>query len=117
MRIGSPTGPPSNISGYAYGTEKPGVFKVKFYDIPFPGNYWIIKLGPKAYGSKELYDYSIVSEPTKRSLFVLARDMKRFAEKYAKEVWNFLVSQGFNTIENPIVKSYEGSDCIYPPTN
>ncbi|CAD5119531.1 DgyrCDS8132 [Dimorphilus gyrociliatus] len=116
MRIGSPTGPPSNISGYAYTTDRPGVLKVKFYRIPYPGNYWIIKLGPKIYGSEGLYEYAIVSEPTKRNLFVLARDPESFFDKYDKEVRDFLISQGFNNPKNPIVRTFEGSDCIYPPT-
>ena len=40
--------------------------KVTFPGIPFEGNYWIIQLG-------EDYEYAVVGEPTRSTLFILSR--------------------------------------------
>ena len=40
--------------------------KVTFPSIPFPADYWIIQLG-------ENYEYAVVGEPTRSTLFVLSR--------------------------------------------
>ena len=40
--------------------------KVTFPRIPFPADYWIIQLG-------ENYEYAVVGEPTRSTLFVLSR--------------------------------------------
>ena len=40
--------------------------KVSFPGIPFAGDYWIIQLG-------ENYEYAVVGEPTRNTLFILSR--------------------------------------------
>ena len=40
--------------------------KVSFPGIPFAGDYWIIQLG-------ENYEYAVVGEPTRGTLFILSR--------------------------------------------
>lgn len=40
--------------------------KVSFPGIPFAGDYWIIQLG-------ENYEYAVVGEPTRSTLFILSR--------------------------------------------
>ncbi len=40
--------------------------KVTFPRIPFPADYWIIQLG-------ESYEYAVVGEPTRGTLFILSR--------------------------------------------
>ena len=62
MNMGSPTGKPEGILGYAYvpNSNEPGKLKVHFDVSPSDGNYWIIKLGPVI---DEKYDWVVVSEP------------------------------------------------------
>ena len=89
-----------SIKGYSFckNQKKPGKRKLKFYDLPFLGNYWIVKLGPIRNGQ---YDYSIVSGPltrflgTRFSLYVLCRDRKYYKENYEMEVKEWCKNNGF----------------------
>lgn len=74
---------------------------------------WVIKLGPATYGSENKYQYAIVSDNVKATLFVLARDPEVFKRDYEAEVLQFLKEKGFTTIVNRPVKTYHESDCIY----
>lgn len=106
---------PYDIDGYAYQTDPeahPGQLKVKFTDgqgAPFPAPYWILELGPIVNG---LYDYAIVSDSVSAYLFVLARDVARFNEKYDAQVQKSLADKGFTGKTAPI-KTYQGTDCVY----
>ena len=64
---GSPTGPLSQAHGVAYvaNTETNAELKVSF-QWPFYGDYWIIELG-------ENYEYAVVSEPGRSTLWILSR--------------------------------------------
>ena len=75
------------IRGYAYPTSDPGKLSVHLDGVPVDSPYWIIKLGD----SLEEYVYSIISVPSNISLWVLARNVKEFYEKYDEEVKEFLV--------------------------
>ena len=73
---------------------------VKLEDNP-EAPYWVIEIGPII---DELYDYSIVSDNLKLSLFVLARNVSRFFELYEKKVMISLDNFGFtNIINKPII--------------
>ena len=75
----------------------------------FPAPYWVYQLGPV---HKDQYEYSIVSDPLKLTLFVLARNVSHFMEKYNQNVTNYLTEQGFTGLVNsPILTPQEG--CIY----
>merc|ERR1712170_333793 len=56
--------------------------KVFFGGSPVGAPYWIVKLGPVVNGQ---YDYAVVTDGLKASLFVLARDVDTFNEKYDAE--------------------------------
>lgn len=109
---------PYVIDGYAYQTnpeQYPGQLKVKFTDgqgAPFPAPYWILELGPVVNG---LYDYAIVSDSVSAYLFVLARDVQRYYEKYDAQVQKSLEEKGFTGKTAPI-KMYQGNDCVYEAT-
>jgi apolipoprotein D and lipocalin family protein len=64
---GSSTGPISEAHGVAYvaNTETNAELKVSF-QWPFYGDYWIIELG-------ENYEYVVVSEPGRSTLWILSR--------------------------------------------
>jgi len=108
---GSPTGDISSISGTAVITDpsQPGKLKLKFTTVPFPGDYWIVKLGPIVDGQ---YQYSIVSDPDMSQLFVIARDVDDFKANYDEEVLTFLEENGFTGKAAPIA-SVQGEDCNY----
>ncbi len=105
------TGPERQIFGWADAEDptKPGELTVHLQTTEFPAPYWVYQLGPVVRG---LYEYSVVSDPLKLSLFVLARDVGHFMEKYNQEVTNYLTEQGFTSLLNsPILTPQEG--CTY----
>ena len=64
---GSPTGPVSSANAVArvVNRETNAELKVTFF-WPFSGDYWIIDLG-------ENYEYAVVSEPRRSTLWILSR--------------------------------------------
>lgn len=70
---------------------------------------WILELGPIVDG---FYDYSIVSDPFKASLFVLTRDVSRFYAKYDAGVQQTLKKLGFSSFINKPVKTLQDG-CVY----
>lgn len=76
---------------------------------------WVLKLGPETFGHSGQYQYSIVSDFLKSTLFVLARDPEVFTTQYEEEVLSFLKENGFTHLINKPMKTYQGSDCIYTP--
>ena len=89
-----------SIEGYSYCNKKslPTKRKLKFYNLPFIGNYWIVKLGPIR---NNKYDYAIVTGPinkfigTRFSLYVLCRDIDYYKENYEEEVKEWCQNNGF----------------------
>lgn len=83
-----------SITGYAYYNEGDtgGYLTVELKGLP-PAPYWVIELGPIV---DDLYDYSIVSDNLKLSLFVLARNVTRFFETYNDDVLMSLDNFGFD---------------------
>jgi len=114
--IGTATGSPYVIDGYAYQTNpsaQPGQLKVHFDSseaAPFDAPYWVLELGP--INSKGLYDYAIVSDNLSQFLFVLARDVKTFKTTYEKDVLATLQTLGFTGYKKPIA-TYQEPDCVY----
>ena len=88
------------IEGYSYCNKKniPTKRKLKFYNLPFIGNYWIVKLGPIR---NKKYDYAIVTGPinkffgTRFSLYVLCRNINYYKENYEREVTEWCQNNGF----------------------
>ena len=74
------------IEGYAYygynSNPKlyPGELTVHLNGVPHDSPYWVYNLGPENYDN--YYDWAIVSDPVKLSLFVLARDVENYYNEY-----------------------------------
>lgn len=85
----------SDVRGWAEASEpsKPGALSVHLQGVPFAAPYWIIRLGPV---EADKYSYSIVSDPTQLSLWVLVRDVDRFNRVYRASVFAELEELGFN---------------------
>ena len=115
--LGSPTGAADTIDGYAYQEDpnEPGKLKVFFPNPdqrarPRPAPYYILQLGPKNADGK--YEWSIVSDNISFTLFVLARDVDTFVDKYDAEVQGILKDLGFSGYTAPVA-TYQGDDCVY----
>tara|TARA_Y100000991_G_scaffold190544_1_gene157006 strand:+ start:94 stop:624 length:531 start_codon:yes stop_codon:yes gene_type:complete len=96
------------IDGYAYYKDNnTGGYLTVLLDGQMEAPYWVIELGPKV---NNLYDYSIVSDNLKLSLFVLARDVNSFYKNYDAEVLVSLKEFGFTNFANKPIKMNQ-SDC------
>lgn len=72
--------------------------KVTFF-WPFAGDYWIVDLG-------EDYDYSVVSEPGRKYLWILSRTPQITEQRY-REIITRLEARGFDTAR--LVKTPQSS--------
>ncbi|XP_065898434.1 uncharacterized protein [Dysidea avara] len=113
-RLKSPDGEPSIIKGYAYRPDdkEQGKLKVHLFGVPREGDYWVIQLGPPTYKGN-FYEYSVVADKSNLDLFVLARNVTQFREKYETTVLSKLEQQGFTKFYNKPSKLYQGDDCQY----
>lgn len=95
------------ISGYGYykNVSEPGKLTVHLDGVPVDSPYWIVKLGEVISNN---YQYSIITTPSGISLWVLAREIDYFYEKYDTEVTDFLNSNNFKyeTIKHDDTCSY-----------
>lgn len=106
-------GPERVIYGWAAAdnSANPGQLTVNLQTTEFPAPYWIYKLGPETYNGS-LYEYSIVSDPFKLTLFVLARNLTEFTAYWQTEVLSWLEKNGFTRLLNtPIATVQDG--CTY----
>ena len=101
----------TSISGYSYITGKSQTKrKLHFDGVPFDGNYWIVKLGPI---HENRYRYAIVSGPISRffgtrfSLYVLARDIHEYQDKYESEVKQWCLNNNFRFFWNKYIPTYK----------
>jgi lipocalin len=104
------TGPERQIFGWAQAEDssKPGELTVHLQTTGFGAPYWVYQLGPV---EKDQYEYSIVSDPLKLTLFVLARNVSKFMKHYNENVTQFLTEQGFTTLINsPILTAQDGCE-------
>lgn len=99
------------IKGYAYYQEgnTGGDLTVDLDGTPGNAAYWIIELGPIV---NEQYQYSIVSDNLKLSLFVLVRNVTEYYDKYNKKVFDSLQDFGF-TKEYNKPQTMNQIDCDY----
>lgn len=104
------SGPEREIFGWAEATDptKPGELSVHLQTTGFGAPYWVYQLGPV---EKDQYEYSIVSDPFKLTLFVLARNVSKFMRHYNENVTQYLTEQGFtNLVNSPILTPQEGCE-------
>jgi apolipoprotein D and lipocalin family protein len=105
------TGPERQIFGWAETADptKPGELTVHLQTTGFGAPYWVYQLGPV---ENQEYQYSIVSDPLKFTLFVLARNVRRFMDLWNTNVTEWLKANGFVELWNtPILTTQEG--CKY----
>jgi len=95
----------------AYSKEGPSI---QLEQRTYKREYTIVKLGPPIYGAKNMYEYAVITTPTKLSLEVLTRDIQRFQAYYIDEVFQFLKAKGFVSRWNRPIVVHQGSDCQYP---
>jgi len=87
-------GETEEILGYAYykNVSEPGKLTVYLEGVPVDSPYWVVRLGEVI---NKKYQYSIITTPSGISLWVLARDIHIFYEKYDKEVKEYLDDNNF----------------------
>jgi len=90
---GGPNGLKSSIKGTAYAPnpEETGKLLVQFFGS-FESDYWVIDL------DEENYSYAIVSQPSKKFLWILSRTPKMDSQLYTElieklESWDFQVGK------------------------
>ena len=101
----------NQISGFAYYNEGNigGELTVSLEGTPGNAPYWVIQTGPIINNE---YQYSIVSDNLKLSLFVLCRNVTEYYELYDDIVKESLESYGFTKdINKPI--TMKQVDCDY----
>jgi apolipoprotein D and lipocalin family protein len=88
-RKGSLQGKEKTVKGKATAVEgtNNAKLKVKFFFL-FSGNYWIIDLADD-------YSYAVVSEPKRKSLWILSRTPKISQDTYSK-ILSRIKSKGFD---------------------
>jgi len=104
----------NTISGNAeiVDTQSNAKLKVYFDNIPFPGDYWIIDL--VAFNNDDPYDFAVVGEPNRESLFILSRTPKLRSLKDKVTLVKILVKlkrQGYDIRKIKISPQF--SDCDY----
>lgn len=101
----------NQISGTAFYDEgnSGGELTVNLDGVNMNSPYWVIELGPIINNE---YQYSIVSDNLKFSLFVLARNVTEYYSSYDDDVKKSLEEFGFNTKINKPMKM-DQSDCDY----
>ena len=82
------------ISGYGYykNISEPGKLTVHLDGVPVYSPYWIVKLGEV---KDNQYQYTIITNPSGISLWVLTRNVDEFKKLYDKEVVDFLEQYNF----------------------
>lgn len=89
----------------------PGELTVHLQTANFPAPYWVYELGPPTYNGS-LYEYSVVSDPLKFTLFVLARNLTTFFSTWANGVLDRLKADGYTEFWNtPVATIQDG--CKY----
>ena len=99
----------TNISGYSYVKGKSQTKrKLHFDKVPVDGNYWIVKLGPAI---NKKYEYAIISGPltnwfgTRFSLYVLARNKKKYNKMYEEEVREWCKNNNYKFFWNEYIST------------
>lgn len=99
------------IAGHAYykNASEPGKLTVYLQGTPFDGPYWVVKLGEE---KNNHYQYSIITVPSKISLWVIARNVQDFYTEYAQSVTKYLDANKYH-----YEKIVQDDNCKYAPEN
>ena len=112
----SAAGNARNITGYAtqsHPNSHPGELTVRLFASnasPFPAPYWIFAIGPIVNGQ---YEWAVVSDPLRLTLFILTRNLGRWKRLYATRVLALVAKEGFTGLDAPI-DIVQGPQCNYP---
>jgi len=97
---GGPNGLKSSIKGTAYAPnpEETGKLMVKFFST-FESDYWVIDL------DEENYSYAVVSQPSRKFLWILSRTPKMDSDLYNElidklKTWGFSVQKIEKVVQN-----------------
>ena len=109
-------GPVVTVNGYGYQPAEtrvafPGRLKVVLHGdgaSGFAAPYWINKLGPVRNGQ---YEYAVVTDDFRLTLFLLVRDVARFDALYEARVLAELKADGFDNFLNRPIKVFQGPPC------
>lgn len=105
-------GPEREIFGWAAhdnSSSLQGELTVNLQTTHFPAPYWIYSLGPV---ENDQYQFSVVSDPFHLTLFVLARNLTDFADRFKMGILATLEAAGFTGFLNtPLPTLQEG--CSY----
>jgi hypothetical protein len=119
-RLGSVTGAQNGILGWASINNRTGITTSDgslsvYLQVPppapqgFAAPYDVVLLGPMTHGPLGLYEYAVVTDPFELTLFVLARDVNTFFEKYNRTVFETLEADGFiNVVNKPRLTNQAG---------
>lgn len=88
-REGSLDGRVRTIEGYAVSTNPPENSRLNVYFFGFPGPYWII-------GLDDDYQWAVVSDPTRSTLWILSRTPQLSQETY-DGILALIEAQGYDT--------------------
>jgi lipocalin len=104
--------PERAIYGWAVAATEPGQLTVHLDGTGgFGAPYWIYQLGPQS-TVDGLYRYSIVSDPLKATLFVLARNVSEFYARWNVSVRATLEGLGFTGFLNAPLETVQDG-CTY----
>eukprot|EP00466_Bigelowiella_natans_P010595 jgi/Bigna1/134425/aug1.25_g9133 len=77
--------------------SRPAEFTLHLDGVPMDATYYICDVGADTYADY-YYEYSIVTDKSGFSLYVLARDVDQFGEKFDQEVQEKLKALGYSGI-------------------
>ncbi|XP_021380123.1 apolipoprotein D-like [Mizuhopecten yessoensis] len=112
-RLKNGNGSAKIIHGYATPSGEVGKLSVHLETVAFSAPYWVVQLGPATFGPNNQYQYAVVSDNLKATLFVLARDPDEFKRDHEATVTQYLNDNGFTTPINKPISTYHGDDCLY----
>mmetsp|Transcript_6423 Transcript_6423/g.10518 ORF Transcript_6423/g.10518 Transcript_6423/m.10518 type:complete len:170 (+) Transcript_6423:89-598(+) len=91
---------------------EPGQYDIHFRHSHATHEYRVITLGPL--DSNGMYAYTVVSDSSGQTMWVLARNVTEFFAVYDADVLLELEQLGFNDGNTTVpVKTYQNGDCVY----
>jgi lipocalin len=104
------------IAGYAYYADdkdvNTGKLTVHLDGVPHDAPYWVLALGEV---DNDQYQWAVVSDYARITLFVLARDVSDFQANYDAKVVPMVQKLGFNTPLNKPLVMPQPDSCTYLP--
>ncbi len=93
----------------------PGKFEVVYAGANKQGFAWIVRLG-EIDSQTGKYQWAVISDPIGVNLFILARNVDEFRDRYESQVILEVEMLGFRFPFNRPRKTYQSTaDCQYPP--